>query len=281
MSLTVAMRTIVHLSDLHFGRTDDALLTPLASVIAKLAADLIAVSGDLTQRARTAQFKAARAFLDRLPMPQIIVPGNHDVPLHNVFSRFIAPLTKYRRYVTGDLEPFYADDEIAVLGINTARSLTFKRGRINSTQIDHAKERFCTLDPKIIKVLVTHHPFDLPDGRVSNQRVGRADLAMDMLSACRCDLLLAGHLHVSDAGSVAMQSLDSSHDAIVVQAGTATSTRARGELNSFNAIHVDTAHIEVQRFGWRPLDSVFESMGSEHFERTTAGWKSRWPPGVS
>src|ERR1700704_500594 len=140
MSLPAAMRTIVHLSDLHFGRTDDALLTPLASVIAKLAPDLIAVSGDLTQRARTAEFQAARAFLDRLPKPQIIVPGNHDVPLHNVFRRFIGPLAKYRRLITDDLAPFYADDEIAVLGINTARSLTFKRGRVNSKQIDHAKE---------------------------------------------------------------------------------------------------------------------------------------------
>ncbi|HWZ72656.1 MAG TPA: metallophosphoesterase family protein [Casimicrobiaceae bacterium] len=275
------MRTIVHLSDLHFGRTDEALLTPLASVIAKLAPDLIAVSGDLTQRARTAQFKAARAFLDRLPKPQIIVPGNHDVPLYNVFTRFVGPLTRYQRYITGDLFPFYVDDEIAALGINTARSLTFKRGRINSTQIDRAKELLCRLDPKIIRILVTHHPFDLPDRRASNQRVGRADLAMKMLSACRCDLLLAGHLHVSEAGSVAMGFAGGTHDVIVVQAGTATSTRARGELNSFNAIHVEAAHIEVQRFGWRPLESVFESMGSEHFDRTTAGWKSRLPPGVS
>jgi len=275
------MRTIVHLSDLHFGRTDDALLTPLASVIAKLAPDLIAVSGDLTQRARTAEFQAARAFLDRLPKPQIIVPGNHDVPLHNVFGRFIGPLTKYRRYITEDLEPFHIDDEIAALGINTARSLTFKRGRINSTQIDHAKKRLCTLDPKIVKVIVTHHPFDLPDRRASKELVGRADLAMNMLSACRCDLLLAGHLHISEAGSVAMRSLGSSHDAIVVQAGTATSTRGRGELNSFNAIHVEANRIEVQRFRWRPLDSVFESMGSEHFERTTAGWQSRSPPGAA
>lgn len=275
------MRTIVHLSDLHFGRTDDALLTPLASVIAKLAPDLIAVSGDLTQRARTAEFQAARAFLDRLPKPQIIVPGNHDVPLHNVFSRFIGPLAKYRRLVTDDLAPFYADDEIAVLGINTARSLTFKRGRINSKQIDHAKERLCTLDPKIAKVIVTHHPFDLPDGRAANERLGRASLAMEMLWACRCDLLLAGHLHVGDAGSVAMHAVGGSHDAIVVQAGTATSTRGRGELNSFNAIHVEANRIEVQRFAWRPLHSVFESTGSEHFERTTAGWQSRSPPGAA
>jgi 3',5'-cyclic AMP phosphodiesterase CpdA len=275
------MRTIVHLSDLHFGRTDDTLLTPLASVIAKLAPDLLAVSGDLTQRARTSEFQAARAFLDRLPKPQVIVPGNHDVPLHNVFSRFIGPLTKYLNYVTDDLEPFYADDEIAVLGINTARSLTLKRGRINSKQIDHAKERLCSLDPKIIKVIVTHHPFDLPDGRAANERLGRAGLAMEMLWACRCDLLLAGHLHVGDAGSVAMHAVGGSHDAILVQAGTATSTRGRGEINSFNAIHVKANRIEVQRFGWRPLDSVFESMGSEHFERTTAGWQSRSPPGAA
>jgi 3',5'-cyclic AMP phosphodiesterase CpdA len=232
------MRTIIHLSDLHFGRTDEALLTPLASAIDKLRPDLIAVSGDLTQRARTAEFKAARAFLERLPKPQIIVPGNHDVPLHNVYSRFIGPLTKYRRLVTDDLEPFYTDDEIAVLGINTARSLTFKRGRINSKQINQAKERLCALDPKIIKVIVTHHPFDVLGRRAANERLARAGLAMEMLWACRCDLLLAGHLHASDAGSIAMHAVGGSHDAIVVQAGTATSTRARGEINSFNAIHV-------------------------------------------
>jgi 3',5'-cyclic AMP phosphodiesterase CpdA len=273
------MRTIIHLSDLHFGRTDEALLTPLASAIDKLRPDLIAVSGDLTQRARTAEFKAARAFLDRLPKPQIIVPGNHDVPLHNVYSRFIGPLTKYLRYVTDDLEPFYTDDEIAVLGINTARSLTFKRGRINSKQINQAKERLCALDPKIIKVIVTHHPFDVLDRRAANERLGRAGLAMEMLWACRCDLLLAGHLHVSDAGSIAMHAVGGSHDAIVVQAGTATSTRARGEINSFNAIHVEASRVEIRRYGWKPLDSVFESIGSERFERTAAGWKTLSPPG--
>ena len=278
MSLPAAMRTIVHLSDLHFGRTDDALLTPLASVIAELRPNLIAVSGDLTQRARTTQFQAARAFLDRLPNPQIIVPGNHDVPLHNVFSRFIGPLTKYLRYVTDDLAPFYADDEIAVLGINTARSLTFKSGRINSKQIEHAKERLCSLDTKVIKVIVTHHPFDLPDRRAANERLGRAGLAMEMLWACRCDLLLAGHLHVGDAGSVAMHAVGGSHDAIVVQAGTATSTRGRGELNSFNTIRVEANRIEVQRFAWGPLDRVFQSEGRERFERTAAGWKSSSPP---
>ena len=267
------MRTIVHLSDLHFGRTDDALLTPLASVVAKLAPDLVAVSGDLTQRARSAEFQAARAFLDRLPRPQIVVPGNHDVPLHDVFSRFIRPLTKYRRFVTADLEPFYADSEIAVLGINTARSLTFKSGRINSAQIDRAKQRLCSLDSRIIKIIVTHHPFGLSERHGSTELVGRATLATEMLSACRCDLLLAGHLHVSDAASFAMHSPGGSHDAIVVQAGTATSTRARGELNSFNSIRIEANRVEVQRFGWSGAGSVFESMDSEQFERVSGGWR--------
>jgi len=125
------MRTLVHLSDLHFGRVDPALVEPLIQLVGRIRPDVVVVSGDLTQRARTEQFKEARRFLDSLPAPQIVVPGNHDVPLHNVVSRFLQPLDKYRRYITDDLEPFYVDDAIAVLGINTARSLTIKRGRVS------------------------------------------------------------------------------------------------------------------------------------------------------
>src|SRR6266850_7144789 len=116
------MRTLVHLSDLHFGRVDERLIKPLIAAVTEINPDLVAVSGDLTQRARSAQFQEARQFLDALPQPQIVVPGNHDVPLYNVFSRFGRPLDKYRRYITEDMQPFYADDEIAVIGINTARS---------------------------------------------------------------------------------------------------------------------------------------------------------------
>ena len=97
------MRSIVHLSDIHFGRVDPLVINPLIEAVNGLKPDLVAVSGDLTQRARSQQFKEARAFLDHLPKPQIIVPGNHDVPLHNVFARFLQPLRKYRRYITDDL----------------------------------------------------------------------------------------------------------------------------------------------------------------------------------
>ncbi|HET9787793.1 MAG TPA: metallophosphoesterase family protein, partial [Pyrinomonadaceae bacterium] len=96
----LTMRTIVHLSDIHFGRTDQSVVKPLISFVNEIKPDLVAVSGDLTQRARSWQFQEARAFLDSLPKPQIVVPGNHDVPLYNVFSRFLSPLDKYRRYIT-------------------------------------------------------------------------------------------------------------------------------------------------------------------------------------
>jgi 3',5'-cyclic AMP phosphodiesterase CpdA len=269
------MRTIVHLSDLHFGRTDDALLEPLAAVIRHVAPHLVAVSGDLTQRARTPQFKAARAFLDQLPKPQIVVPGNHDVPLYDVLSRFTRPLAKYRRYVTSELEPYYADEEIAALGINTARSLTFKRGRINARQMESAQRRLCSLPAGIIKIIVTHHPFDLPTGYDPGDRVGRASLAMEMLSSCRCDLLLAGHLHISGIGSTVRRYVDQEHEAIIVQAGTATSTRGRGEVNSFNVLHVEQSRIEVQRNAWDAALASFTPVASERFERTATGWKSK------
>src|SRR6187399_2421816 len=111
------MRTIVHVSDLHFGRVNSALLDPLLDAIQRATPDLLAVSGDLTQRARTEEFLAARKFLDAIPTPRIVVPGNHDVPLYNVLSRFCRKLDHYREYITTDLSPFFADDEIAVAGV--------------------------------------------------------------------------------------------------------------------------------------------------------------------
>src|SRR5215210_8080881 len=146
------MRTLVHLSDLHFGRIDETLLEPVIATVAEVKPDVVVVSGDLTQRARSQQFKEGRQFLDKLPSPQIIVPGNHDVPLHNVFARFLQPLDKYKEYITDDLQPFYADQEIAIMGINTARSLTIKDGRINDEQVARIREQLCPLADEVIKV---------------------------------------------------------------------------------------------------------------------------------
>jgi 3',5'-cyclic AMP phosphodiesterase CpdA len=268
------MRTIVHLSDLHFGRVNPALLAPLIETVTALQPNVVVVSGDLTQRARTAEFKEARRFFDALPSPQIIVPGNHDVPLHNVFSRFLRPLDKYRRYITDDLAPAFIDDEIAVIGINTARSLTFKSGRINVRQIARASEQMCSLPSHLTKIIVTHHPFDLPGDYHERELVRRAGKAMSMFGRCGADLLLAGHLHESHAGNTASRYQLTDYSALVVQAGTATSTRERGEANSFNALDIEPARIAVNRYVWQPESGRFLKMQTDFFERAANAWLS-------
>ena len=196
------MRSIVHLSDIHFGRLNAAVIAPLIAAITTIDPDLVAVSGDLTQRARSVQFKDARAFLDRLPTPQIVVPGNHDVPLYNIAARALQPLRKYQRLITEDLRPFYHDDEIAVLGVNTARSLTIKGGRIDEEQVAWMSERLRGCDPGVVKIVVTHHPFDVPEGHDARDLVGRAHMAMQALARCGADLFLAGHLHLSHTSHI-------------------------------------------------------------------------------
>jgi len=266
------MRTLVHLSDLHFGRVDTQLVDPLIKTIEEIGPNLVAVSGDLTQRARSWQFREARAFLDRLPQPQIVVPGNHDVPLHNLLARFFQPLNKYRRYITDELQPVHADEEIVVVGVNTARSLTIKGGRINESQVANLRETFCALSDDVVKTVVTHHPFDLPEGHDERDLVGRARMAMNLLAECGADLFLAGHLHVGHTGHTAKRYNIRGHSALVVQAGTATSTRERGEANSFNVIRTDHPHITVERMTWEPATGSFAVAGKEEFRHSPDGW---------
>ena len=265
------MRTIVHLSDLHFGRVNASLLEPLKRVVREVGPDLVAVSGDLTQRARSYQFQQARSFLDELPKPQIVVPGNHDIPLHNVFARFVEPLTKYKQYITDDLQPSYEDEELAIVGVNTARSLVFKGGRINETQVGRLREKFCSLDDDVVKVVVTHHPFDLPEGHDARDLVGRAKMAMTGLADCGADLFLAGHLHISHTGHTQRYKIRG-YSALVVQAGTATSTRERGEANSFNVLRIAHPSIVVEKFVWNPSSAGFAVSTAERFEHTDDGW---------
>ena len=265
------MRTIVHLSDLHFGRVEAALLAPLTARVRALAPHLVVVSGDLTQRAKVPEFEQARRFLDALPKPHVVVPGNHDVPLYNVFERFFRPLDKFARYISRELEPAHVDGEIAVLGVNTARSGVFKGGRINEEQIARLQDVLCRLPAEVTKIVVTHHPFDLPPGHDSRQLVGRAKKAMQMFARCGADILLSGHLHASHASDTRLRYKIGDFAALVVQAGTATSTRGRGEANSFNVVTVDHPRVRVERFAWTGAD--FAPQDAAAYEHTSQGWR--------
>jgi 3',5'-cyclic AMP phosphodiesterase CpdA len=266
------MRTLVHLSDLHFGKVDPELLEPLRVLVHKVAPDVVVVSGDLTQRAKSEEFEEARAFLDSLPGPQIVVPGNHDISLYNVLRRFLAPLDRYKRYITDDLSPVFIDNEIAVLGVNTARSLTFKDGRVNEEQVDQIKKQLAGLPKELTRVIVTHHPFDLPKSFDDDDLVDRAPMAMQVFAESGVDVLMAGHLHASHAGSTAARYAMSEYAALVVQAGTATSTRGRGETNSFNVVRIDTDKVEVDRYGWDIVGKDYSLVSTEKFFRSGNVW---------
>ncbi len=253
-------RLIVHLSDLHFGRIDPATLDPLVASVNELRPDLVAVSGDLTQRARRHEFAQARAFLERLPLPRLVVPGNHDVPLDNPYLRFVSKWSRFREYIEPETEPSHVDDEIAAFGLNTGRALTWKGGRIGVGQIESVRQRFCSVPAGALKILVVHHPMDVPAGWGLSNRVMRSKQAFESWRKCGVDVILAGHVHRAYAGS-------GEQEAVIVQAGTATSTRGRGEPNSFNVIRVEKAEFTVARQTWREDSGRFEVSEETRFQR--------------
>ncbi len=265
------MRRLAHLSDLHFGRVDASVVNGLRDCLAEIRPEVIAVSGDLTQRATEEQFTAARRFLDSLPAPTVVVPGNHDIPLHNLFARFFAPLARYRRFVGADAEPAFVDDEIVVVGINTARSNVFKGGRINVEQVSRARKIFHEVGPERLRVLVTHHPFPQA-GKARGGEVGRADMALRKLHDLTPDVLLAGHMHTHEIGTTVQGDPLGGPDSLVVQAGTATSVRTRGEQNSFNLLYLERNAVRVCRYDWNPTQTVFAPATPRRYRRDGDRW---------
>ncbi|HVL21333.1 MAG TPA: metallophosphoesterase [Amaricoccus sp.] len=250
------MARIAHLSDVHFGAHDPAVVAGAEAWLAQHRPDLVVISGDFTQRARVEQYREAGAFLDRLEaagLKTLGVPGNHDVPLYDVVRRFARPLARYRRYIDDELCPWFESDRLAVLGINTARSLTIKDGRINRAQMELIRSRFADVPDDRTRVLVTHHPlFAMPIVEEGLSKVvGRHEEAIEAVCEAGVHILLAGHFHRSFSGS-AREMVKKAGPALVIQAGTATSTRLRaGETQSFNLVHARrNDEVDLQVVEW-------------------------------
>ena len=251
------MARIAHLSDIHFGANDPKIVSAVEAWLLAHRPDLVIISGDFTQRARIEQFRAASAWLNRLRaagLTLLVIPGNHDIPLYDVVTRFAAPLRRYRKYIERTLCPWFENEEIAVLGLNTARSLTIKDGRINHDQIELMHDRFANVPPHKTRILVTHHPlFAMPIGKGGelSEAVGHHDDAAAAASEAGVHIALAGHFHQTYAES-ARKMVEKAGSALVIQAGTATSTRLRNaEPQSFNWLHTTrSSEIELQVIVW-------------------------------
>jgi 3',5'-cyclic AMP phosphodiesterase CpdA len=274
-AVEVGMAKIVHVSDLHFGAHDPKIVEAVEREVDTIAPDLVIASGDFTQRARTEQFQEACRFLERLRdagHEVLGVPGNHDVPLYDVLRRFLSPLTRYRRYIDDVLCPSFDLPGVAVLGVNTARSATFKDGRINREQIDMVREHFAKVPPGTVKLLVTHHPlFALPvdDAGALGKALGRQELALDAINDLGVDVLLAGHNHRASTHR-ASDLVTRAGGALVVQAGTATSVRTREEEQSFNVLDIEADTVSVALMRWE--GGRFQAAQPTRFRRSEDGW---------
>jgi 3',5'-cyclic AMP phosphodiesterase CpdA len=246
------MRTIAQISDLHFGRHSAAAAQDLLASLRASYPDLVVATGDFTQRARRAEFIQARDFLNQIPQPKLLVPGNHDMPLYDLFRRFMTPFAKYHHYISpaglaGDL---FRDEEIAVLGLNTARRFTHKSGRIGIEQISQIRRTFSDAPREVFKVLATHHPLGLPRGERPLELAGRSAPALEAIAAVGVHLLMSGHHHRALSGDKEI-GIDAKGSVLILHAGTAISTRVRGtEGNSYNLIRITGNHLSVSLMAW-------------------------------
>lgn len=269
------MRTIAHISDLHFGRIDPPVAEGLVQDLARQSPTLLVASGDFTQRARPWQYQAAAEYLKRLPRPQLVVPGNHDVPLFDVVRRFGFPLNRYRQYISDDLFPEYRDEHMLVLGVNTARSFTRTSGWLTQDQLDLLRARAAAAAAApdgLLKVLVTHHPFIPAPRRPDGDVLLRAPWALGQIEEMGFDVLLAGHLHLAYHDDVRSHHSAARKSTLSIQAGTATSTRRRGEPNAYNWITLSRDLVTVAVRAWN--GRAFEESLVTRYERVDGRWRT-------
>lgn len=275
------MTTIVHISDVHFGREDPVIVRGLLQAVAETAPDIVVVSGDLTQRARKKQFRAAKMFLEALPeVPQIVVPGNHDVSLTSLMDRAFKPFKRFKKFIAADLSPYYEDDEIAVAGINTVRLATVNDGRIKARVVKIACAQLSGSGKNKARVVVTHHPMDVKPGNWKHRTVSRSKSAMKKFGDIGVDLFLSGHLHTGRTIATSARYKFKGYSAVVVHAGTAVSTRRRGEPNQWNVVRIgdvgaDFGTVEVEPMQWD--GSSFQPMPVERYAKGKNGWALKSP----
>ncbi|MBL3586407.1 metallophosphoesterase [Rhodovulum sulfidophilum] len=259
------MIRIAHISDLHFGRTAPELLDPLIGALNAAGADLVAVTGDLTQRARDSQFRAARAFLNRLDPPWISVPGNHDVPLDNPWLRLLRPYARYRRHVSADLAPRARIGALTVQGFNTVDPLRWQRGKVRRRDLDQACQAFAEAPGP--RLAMAHHPFEQAPG-TPKSLMKHAGPSLEALARCGADIVLSGHLHRWRAEPFLTR--EAGRRVLQVHVGTGLSTRLRGQENDFALLAIEGDQIELTRMVAK--EGAFRPASLSVFRKGLAGW---------
>ncbi|WP_018698194.1 metallophosphoesterase family protein [Amorphus coralli] len=259
------MTVLAHVSDLHFGRVDIGAAEALFDDLKALRPDLVVVSGDLTQRAHYWEFLLARQYLDSLDLPWLAVPGNHDISPFRLLERFTNPFRAYRTFIEKVTEPVYVDDEVVVVGLNTARRMALEwnwaHGRISRRQIRRVVNEFERAPAERVRIVVAHHPFQPPEHAPETRVVGRSAEALERFASAGVRLVLAGHLHQGYIRVVTPTEVTRTGELKLVQAASAISSRLRGEPNAYNIITVTGGNLDIRTRifeggAWRASDAV-------------------------
>lgn len=227
------MGVLLHMSDTHFGTERPQVVEALVALAAQQRPDVVVLSGDITQRARPAQFHSAKVFVDRLGVPVLAIPGNHDIALFDLWVRMTRPYARFAKVFGADLEPVATSPDWLIVGVNTTRAWRHSHGEVSAAQIARVAGLLGAAKPEQLRVVVVHQPLAVPKGGdVSNLLRGHAHATRAWAKA-GADLVLGGHIHLPF--TLSMRGLV--RRLWVVQAGTAVSTRTRlGVPNSVNVL---------------------------------------------
>ena len=227
------MSVLLQISDPHFGTEQPPVVEALVTLACQQRPDLLVLSGDITQRARAGQFKAARAFADRLGLPMLAVPGNHDIPLFDLWARLRHPYAGYIAVFGDDLEPVHVSPELMVVCVNTTRAWRHKHGEVSGQQIDRVARLLTDATDAQLRVVVVHQPIAVTRAEDEQNRLRGHAAALQRWSAAGADLIMGGHIHLPYV--LALKGL--TRPMWAVQAGTAVSLRVRtGAPNSVNLL---------------------------------------------
>lgn len=238
------MSLVLQVSDTHFGTERAHVVEAVQALAAELKPDLVVLSGDITQRARRAQFAAARRFAERLnARALLVIPGNHDIPLLNLWARIANPYGSYAEAFGTELEPSYESDHLLVIGVNTTRARRHKHGEVSPAQVERVSARLRRSPRGQLRIVVTHHPIHVPSVTEENNLLRGHAEAAGAWAAAGADLVMGGHIHLPFVRPVSERLPGLLRPLWSVQAGTAVSRRVRGEAqaNSVNVVRYDPA----------------------------------------
>lgn len=232
------MTVVLQISDTHFGTERTPALVALQQLSAALRPDLLLFTGDITQRARPAQFARARAYVDALGVPaRLVIPGNHDIPLFDPFTRAFRPYARHARAFGPALEGEFEREDLLVIAVNTTRRYRHKHGEVSAAQIEQVAQRLAAAQPGQLRLVAVHQPVAVPTATDAPNLLRGHEAAVRRWAAAGVDAIVGGHIHLPYVLALRSRWPDLPRPVWAVQAGTALSDRLRGGIsNSLNII---------------------------------------------